>query len=1016
MKNEVKILPRMLSSILPIIDGCVCIDTGSDDESKKIVHDFFEKHNLPCEIYDHPFIDFEDARNFALQKLINSSHVTIDDFGYWIDCDEQLIISPEFKIEQFKKQLSNCDIATTLVNYGNSRYARRNLFRIPPKENPYNLRWHGKVHEILLCDSNKVNNLTGLEVLVNADGHSWGNITEKYLKHAEILEQEVEKNNDPRDVFYLAQSYKDAGETKKAIEWYTKRAQLNNGFYEERYYAQFMLGILTGDIFEYMKCSELEQLRAEHILNIIVELQNRQLWHTAYIFSKYAIENYHQKNPYPQRVLFLDEDVYSKRLLNCHIENCNRINKKEEVAKLMDFDSIDKFFDFIPSAWKEHREFSEWLVNQIKPDITVELGIDYGYSLFCFAVAKKGIVYGIDNFNGDRFTGIRNTYDNVLHSLRYLEHNYGINNIEIIKGNFNDIYGYWNKKIDILHIDGLPIYGEIKKDYQAWSKFVSDNGVVLVHNTQYYAEIKKFFKEVDLPKYEFRNGSGLGIISQSNKIIESIKEKYDPDYKEDSITIGYIAHDYSVYEKYLKPSIENLRGKFNKIFTDDQLKPAQNYNDLIDRCKTKYLLLVHEDVTFSPDLLENIHKTIYLKPDFGALGAVGTDNTGKYHWGESSVIKEIEKLDCCCILINKEHNIKFDYETFDDFHLYVEDYCMQAIKKGLKIYTFFANASEAEKNSVYNAQEQNYFKHHSVTMNQRGYCWGRWNEYKDKLENKWKYNGVKNPSYSIRDGENVLVGGDIYENGKHIGHADDRGDKGELGPTGMNKKTEIDICIISYAKTSELKEVTEKGIQTLLESENHNKIKFNVFVVESNKEVNYDHFINTKTIYTNEKFGYNRYLNIAIKHGNSKYVALCNNDLSYEKNWASNIIKEMECDNDLVSASPFCPQVNPAPLKNTGNYYGYTIREHLAGWCIMIKRNIFNIIGQLNEDFLFWYADNSFSEDLKKHNLKHCLVSNSVVHHHDKSLGKVSSEVLNENEKYELTYGQEKVFKMTYNK
>ena len=132
----------------------------------------------------------------------------------------------------------------------------------------------------------------------------------------------------------------------------------------------------------------------------------------------------------------------------------------------------------------------------------------------------------------------------------------------------------------------------------------------------------------------------------------------------EKITIAYISHDKNVNEKYLKPNLENLNGDFDVISIDDKFKPAENYNILIEKSKTKYILFVHEDTTFSSDLLGRINTTIDLKPDFGAIGIVGTTQDGKYHWGELDTIKEVQRLDGCCILINKEHNLKFDSETF----------------------------------------------------------------------------------------------------------------------------------------------------------------------------------------------------------------------------------------------------------------------------------------------------------------------------------------------------------------
>jgi tetratricopeptide (TPR) repeat protein len=159
--------------------------------------------------------------------------------------------------------------------------------------------------------------------MVNTDGHTWTKQgqREKYLTHAGILEKEVAESNKPRDIFYLAQSYRDAFEPEKAIEWYRKRVFRNDGFYEEVYYSQFMIGNLYSSIgesekaiIEWMKCFEIDLLRAEHILNMIIEHQKLGLWKMAYIFSKIGMEEYHGKNPYPKRVLFIDEPTYSHKL------------------------------------------------------------------------------------------------------------------------------------------------------------------------------------------------------------------------------------------------------------------------------------------------------------------------------------------------------------------------------------------------------------------------------------------------------------------------------------------------------------------------------------------------------------------------------------------------------------------------------------------------------------------------------------------------------------------------------
>lgn len=219
----------------------------------------------------------------------------------------------------------------------------------------------------------------------------------------------------------------------------------------------------------------------------------------------------------------------------------------------------------------------------------------------------------------------------------------------------------------------------------------------------------------------------------------------------------------------------------------------------------------------------------------------------------------------------------------------------------------------------------------------------------------------------------------------------------------------VDCCIISFAKTPTLQKVTEKGIETLLESEKN--IKFNIFVVESNKEVSYDKYKNTTTIYTDLPFNYNSYLNLAREKGNSEYVALLNNDLTYEKGWASFIIDEMEKDKLLLSASPLCPQLFSTDyFKGIDMHYGYTVRVHIAGWAIFQKREIYSTIGQLDTGVDFWWSDNLYAIQLMTHKIRHALVVKSVVNHHCDYLGATGSSILDKKTTTEYTLGQNQKF------
>jgi hypothetical protein len=206
-------------------------------------------------------------------------------------------------------------------------------------------------------------------------------------------------------------------------------------------------------------------------------------------------------------------------------------------------------------------------------------------------------------------------------------------------------------------------------------------------------------------------------------------------------TIGYIRHNKYVYETYLGPSIDNLEGDFDVLSTTDENKPADNYNELISKCNTPYLILTHQDVTFSPNLLDRLKMTICALPDFGAIGMVGVDKQNNYFWSDSHQIYPLDTLDCCFIVIRPDDKLLFDNVTFDDYHLYVEDYCanIQRIRKK-SVHTILIDSKETPITLGYDEVYKNsksFLNHHSYTLSKRGSCWGRYGEYRQKLSQKW---------------------------------------------------------------------------------------------------------------------------------------------------------------------------------------------------------------------------------------------------------------------------------------
>ena len=182
-----------------------------------------------------------------------------------------------------------------------------------------------------------------------------------------------------------------------------------------------------------------------------------------------------------------------------------------------------------PSAWVGHLKFADYLVKEYKPNIIVDLGVDYGHSTFAFAGQGIGTVYGIDWFEGDIHAGTRNTYDLVKNTYQKLLNKKYLpkDNLIFVKGDFNELAKIFDKKIDILHIDGLHTYEAVKNDFNNWFPKTDYNSIILFHDVISFSDtVGKFFNEIKFPKLYFKHSAGLGVMCQNKKIINNIYSYY----------------------------------------------------------------------------------------------------------------------------------------------------------------------------------------------------------------------------------------------------------------------------------------------------------------------------------------------------------------------------------------------------------------------------------------------------------------------------------------------------------
>jgi glycosyltransferase involved in cell wall biosynthesis len=349
-KDEEKVIERMLNSSSGILDLIVAVDTGSTDRTIELIKKFGEDNNIPTYVFERPFDTFDKSRNFAMDKLRdvvkeigwNSNDV----WGMWYDCDEQLVIGDKFDKNQLNKDLF---MINTYISQ--MKYTRNTFFRV---SKPF--RWYGVVHEFIICDDKNITSGLAEDIHVNVsmDGASWqGDISKKYLSHAHKLEEYIASDRtDPRQIFYTAQSYHDSASIpdnreeneerlRRSLKYYRERVSRTDGYAEEIYYSQYRIGTIMRVIEEpwnlthqeCLKAYSMDPLRGESIKTIIDYYLQVGEWNLAYVYTKFAVETFHGRNPYPTRLLFVDESLYNWKFLESHCAACFYTGRGDEAKK-----------------------------------------------------------------------------------------------------------------------------------------------------------------------------------------------------------------------------------------------------------------------------------------------------------------------------------------------------------------------------------------------------------------------------------------------------------------------------------------------------------------------------------------------------------------------------------------------------------------------------------------------------------------------------------------------------------
>ena len=228
VKNESRIITRLLKSVLPIIDTYVICDTGSTDGTSNIITAFFDTNNIKGEIIYEPFKNFGYNRTFALHAAKGKAT-----YALLLDADMIFNIEPAFN----KNELT-IDAYMIIQKGGSLSYHNMRLIRL-------------NIDAKCVCPTHEYYDLppgtstAKLDTIWINDIGDGGCKVDKFERDIRLLkqgiEEEVNGKTNGRYYFYLANSYFNMGKHEESISYYKRRIEIG-GWNEEVFYAHLNLG------------------------------------------------------------------------------------------------------------------------------------------------------------------------------------------------------------------------------------------------------------------------------------------------------------------------------------------------------------------------------------------------------------------------------------------------------------------------------------------------------------------------------------------------------------------------------------------------------------------------------------------------------------------------------------------------------------------------------------------------------------------------------------------------------
>ncbi|MFF5976434.1 glycosyltransferase [Streptomyces sp. NPDC012769] len=296
VKNEARVIERCLASVHPLIDTWVISDTGSTDGTQELIRGALA--GVPGELTEDRWVDFGHNRSLNLARARGRA-------------DYLLLLDADHVLRQDGPLPALTADAYLLRHAGTLEYRIKRLVR---GDLPW--RYEGVTHEYLTVDRDHTQeNLDALVIDDRADG---GSRHDKFERDARLLTADLDRDPDnPRTVFYLAQTLRDLGRAGEAAALYERRAAMG-GWGEEVYYSLLQAGVLAAEAGDWatgqdslVRAWEARPQRLEACYELVSRLRRMNRHHAAHAIVSAVLD----RDPPAEDLLFLQPWVYRWGLL-----------------------------------------------------------------------------------------------------------------------------------------------------------------------------------------------------------------------------------------------------------------------------------------------------------------------------------------------------------------------------------------------------------------------------------------------------------------------------------------------------------------------------------------------------------------------------------------------------------------------------------------------------------------------------------------------------------------------------